>query len=218
MNIFLFFFFLAKSQNIKNSFLVEINEFGWIVWDVAGNNFHFYKNKIHKDCDLNGNCVPYSPKNIPILYRLTVNYRFIIKDNDNFFKSHISTNEGYVWRLSDHLKSFDLLNASDDFLYLNLIKNEKEELCIFRNEGISLNFPPQINQLPHETTRWRGYNNGIYSFSQNDTQTFLTKKSPDGNELHWNITLSPCIGSSDLLVSSSKSHAYAFCFPSNNSD
>lgn len=76
-------------------------------------------------------------------------------------------------------------------------------------------FGEEICHLEHQTTKWNPKQDGIFSFAKNKTQTFLTKMSLDGKSLAWNISLSSCVDSSDLLVASCHPHTYAFCSPQN---
>lgn len=203
---------LIEINSQKYSYSAELNQFGWIPWDVFNGRiiFHF-SSRLHS-CEPDQNCRLMDFGFVPHSCVRTYDYIFLVNEVNNQIVRYFGSASTYS--LPPHPKSFDLFHVIEDFFYLNQLVNGKEQFFIYKMNSITP-YGEELNIIQHQTTKWKAKPDGIYSFTQNQTQTYLTKMTLDGNDMVWNITLSLCVNSSNLLVASCYPYTYALCSPQN---
>jgi hypothetical protein len=97
------------------------------------------------------------------------------------------------------------LTEKNFYIYLD------NSLKVYDNSWALNSLPTLITSVKYQSTVWYVKSDGIYSFAQNDSDTFLTKRSSNGIQLMWNESIPVCDGTSTPLVASCSIFTYVVC-------
>jgi hypothetical protein len=178
-------------QRIERTFAVNINDFGWIPWDISetGNLYFFSESTVQK-CEHQNNyiCTPTSNHKFNAdIIAFSQNPSYIIDYHSKLI--HIQTSRWFNVTLPDLPVKYDLLKLNTNNAYIDYGSYLRIYPPIYDGMDFSSS---EFQDIYHQTTKWTLLFDGIYSFVQDKVFTFLTKISFSGVHTIWNVSIPEC--------------------------